>query len=53
LPVCLPSPDILDGINGDHVLLAPPYAATEEELEEILDRLVISIDQVMDAVAAS
>ena len=33
----------------DNVLLAPPYTATEEELEEILDKLVASIDQVTDA----
>jgi adenosylmethionine-8-amino-7-oxononanoate aminotransferase len=38
--ICYPSAGTVDGVKGDHVLLAPPYIATEAELDaavEILD----------------
>ena len=44
--VCLASSGTVDGINGDHVIVAPPYIATREEFDEIVDKLVVSIDQV-------
>jgi adenosylmethionine-8-amino-7-oxononanoate aminotransferase len=34
----------IDGIQGDHVLLAPPYIVTEPELDAIVERLAASID---------
>jgi adenosylmethionine-8-amino-7-oxononanoate aminotransferase len=34
----------LDGVRGDHVLLAPPYICTEEELATIANRLHQAID---------
>lgn len=34
----------IDGVQGDHVLLAPPYIATEPELDAIVERLTASID---------
>ena len=33
----------VDGKRGDHVLLAPPYTATAEEIEEIARRTVAVI----------
>jgi len=33
--LCYPSPTNVDGINGDTIILAPPYNATDDELEEI------------------
>jgi adenosylmethionine-8-amino-7-oxononanoate aminotransferase len=35
----------VDGRNGDHVLLAPPFIVSESQLEEIANRLARSIDE--------
>ena len=34
-----------DGIEGDHFLVCPPMIATEEHVEEIIDKLTIALDQ--------
>jgi adenosylmethionine-8-amino-7-oxononanoate aminotransferase len=34
----------VDGVNGDHVLLAPPFIASQPELDVIVERLASSID---------
>ena len=34
----------IDGVNGDHVLLAPPFIASQAELDVIVERLASSID---------
>ncbi|HEV7817182.1 MAG TPA: aspartate aminotransferase family protein [Janthinobacterium sp.] len=34
----------IDGRNGDHVLLAPPFIATEADLSEIVSRLADALD---------
>jgi adenosylmethionine-8-amino-7-oxononanoate aminotransferase len=34
----------IDGVRGDHVLLAPPFVATREELDEIVARLAGAIE---------
>ncbi|MCA0326804.1 MAG: aspartate aminotransferase family protein [Proteobacteria bacterium] len=34
----------LDGRYGDHILLAPPFIATEDELAQIVDRLAAAVD---------
>ena len=44
--ICFPSGGTVDGINGDHVLLAPPYTATREELDAMVSILASSVDQV-------
>jgi adenosylmethionine-8-amino-7-oxononanoate aminotransferase len=36
-----------DGRSGDHILLAPPYNATDEELDMIADLLAQTIDAVL------
>jgi hypothetical protein len=35
-----------DGISGDHLLIAPPYTITEEELFFLVETLKMSIDAV-------
>jgi adenosylmethionine-8-amino-7-oxononanoate aminotransferase len=35
----------IDGINGDHVMLAPPFIATRADLEQIVDLLGVSVEQ--------
>jgi len=47
--MCYPMAGTLDGVSGDHVVLAPPYIITEAQLDEILDKLARSIDQVIGA----
>ena len=37
--ICYPSAGAADGVEGDHVLLAPPYIATSADIQEIVDRL--------------
>ncbi len=34
----------IDGVRGDHVLLAPPYIATEADLDAIAERLAASVE---------
>jgi adenosylmethionine-8-amino-7-oxononanoate aminotransferase len=41
--MCYASQGCADGIHGDHILLAPSYATTSEELEMIVDLLAESI----------
>ncbi|MET0319857.1 MAG: aspartate aminotransferase family protein [Duganella sp.] len=39
----------IDGVHGDHVLLAPPFIATDADLEAIVGRLADAIDGAIDA----
>jgi adenosylmethionine-8-amino-7-oxononanoate aminotransferase len=39
----------VDGLHGDHVLLAPPFICTEAEIDTIVERLVRSIDEALAA----
>jgi len=47
--MCYPMAGTLDGVSGDHVVLAPPYIITEAQLDEIVDKLARSIGQVTGA----
>lgn len=38
----------VDGINGDHILLAPPFIIDEEHVQEITQRLSRSIKSVLE-----
>ena len=38
----------VDGRNGDHVLLAPPFICTEQNIDTIVDRLAAAIDGALD-----
>jgi len=37
----------IDGRRGDHILLAPPFIASETDLEEIVDRLGAALDEAL------
>lgn len=37
--ICYPAGGTADGINGDHVLLAPPFIVTDDQIDEIVDKL--------------
>ncbi len=43
--LCYPMGGTMDGRRGDHVLLAPPFITTQNELHEIASRLRTAIDQ--------
>jgi len=42
--MCYPMGGTADGHRGDHVLLAPPYIVTEDQIEEIVKRLKDAVD---------
>jgi adenosylmethionine-8-amino-7-oxononanoate aminotransferase len=43
-----PSGGTIDGVRGDHILIAPPYITTFEEIDEIVARLARAIDEAID-----
>ncbi|MEO6608699.1 MAG: aspartate aminotransferase family protein [Aestuariivirga sp.] len=45
--ICYPVGGNADGVNGDVVILAPPYNSTDSELSEICDKLGKSVKQVL------
>ena len=45
--ICYPVGGNADGVNGDVVILAPPYNATDAELGEIVEKLAKSVKQVL------
>ena len=47
--ICYPVGGNVDGINGDVVILAPPYNVSDKELTEIVDKTATSIRQVLTA----
>lgn len=42
--MCYPMGGTIDGLHGDHVLLAPPYIIDASHVEEIVDKLGAAID---------
>jgi adenosylmethionine-8-amino-7-oxononanoate aminotransferase len=36
----------VDGVRGDHVLIAPPYIVTAAQLDELTDKLGRAVDAV-------
>ena len=42
----------IDGARGDHVLLAPPFIISDDELDLVIERLVAAVDTAMAAVKA-
>ncbi len=50
--LCYPGGGTVDGVHGDHVLLAPPYITTEEELQFAVETLADSVDDAIAEVRA-
>mgnify|MGYP001794074805 CR=1 FL=1 len=42
--ICYPMGGTVDGRRGEHILLAPPFIATEAELDAVADRLSAALD---------
>jgi len=45
--LCYPMGGTIDGLHGDHVLLAPPFISSESELDQVVERLGDAIDTVL------
>jgi adenosylmethionine-8-amino-7-oxononanoate aminotransferase len=48
---CYPAGGTVDGVRGDHVLLAPPYITSAQEIDMIVDRLGAAVDAVIKDVS--
>jgi adenosylmethionine-8-amino-7-oxononanoate aminotransferase len=46
---CYPMGGTIDGRRGDHIVLAPPYIATADDLDEIVDRLGVAVDRALQS----
>ncbi len=46
--MCYPGGGTADGYQGDHVLLAPPYIVTAEEIDLIAERICDALDVALD-----
>ena len=49
--ICYPMGGTIDGVRGDHVLLAPPFMISDDEIGELVDKLGRSVDAVLASVA--
>ena len=47
--ICYPMPGTRDGREGDHVLLAPPFIVTDDQIGEITEKLGRAIDAALAA----
>lgn len=47
---CYPGGGTVDGVKGDHVLLAPPYIASAAEIDLIVEKLGTAVDSVLRSV---
>jgi adenosylmethionine-8-amino-7-oxononanoate aminotransferase len=45
--ICYPSGGHVDGAAGDTVILAPPFNASDAELDEIADKLALTLETVL------
>ena len=45
--MCYPMQGTIDGQNGDHVLLAPPFIMDETQVDEMVEMLKASIIEVL------
>jgi adenosylmethionine-8-amino-7-oxononanoate aminotransferase len=47
--ICYPVGGNVDGVNGDVIIIAPPYNVTTTELDEIAEKTAASVRQVLKA----
>lgn len=45
--ICYPMGGTVDGVQGDHILLAPPFLMDESHVDEITNKLQIALDKVL------
>ncbi|MNP46438.1 Adenosylmethionine-8-amino-7-oxononanoate aminotransferase [compost metagenome] len=49
--LCYPGGGTIDGINGDHVLLAPPFISSEEQLQQAVMALAGALTESIASLA--
>ena len=42
--ICYPMGGTIDGRRGDHVLLAPPFIISDDQVDELVDKLATAVD---------
>lgn len=47
--ICYPAGGTVDGVHGDHILLAPPFIISDDEIDMLADRLTRAIDTALAA----
>lgn len=47
--ICYPSTGTADGVNGDHILLAPPFIINESHVDEIVEKLRAALEGTLSA----
>jgi len=47
--MCYPMGGTVDGLNGDHILLAPPFILNEGHLDELVEKLGRAIEKGLEA----
>ncbi|WP_145105794.1 aspartate aminotransferase family protein [Cereibacter sediminicola] len=47
--ICYPMGGTIDGVRGDHILLAPPFIISDAEIEELVEKLTLAIDRALAA----
>jgi adenosylmethionine-8-amino-7-oxononanoate aminotransferase len=50
--ICYPTGGNVDGVNGDTVIIAPPFNVTDAEIDEIVDKLDRSVRAALADVTA-
>jgi adenosylmethionine-8-amino-7-oxononanoate aminotransferase len=45
--ICYPMAGTIDGRKGDHILLAPPFIIEDDQLDELIEKLALALDQVL------
>ncbi|MGR3321499.1 MAG: aspartate aminotransferase family protein [Pseudooceanicola sp.] len=45
--ICYPMGGTIDGVRGDHILLAPPFILTDDQLGELVDKLDTALAEVL------
>jgi adenosylmethionine-8-amino-7-oxononanoate aminotransferase len=45
--LCYPMGGTIDGLHGDHVLLAPPFICSAREIDTIVERLAVALDEAL------
>jgi adenosylmethionine-8-amino-7-oxononanoate aminotransferase len=47
--ICYPMGGTIDGHAGDHILLAPPFIITDEQVDELTDKLALAVERALAA----
>jgi adenosylmethionine-8-amino-7-oxononanoate aminotransferase len=50
--LCYPTSGGVDGVRGDHVLLAPPFISTEADIDFVADVCAAVLDRILARAAA-